>query len=366
MVQICVFIIQYQTSFDLSMYDYIVVGHGLAGALLSQELLDRGKSVLVVNDQKNNSASNVAAGIYNPITGRKMNKTWMADDLFPMLIPYYSSLEKKLNASFLHDIGVYRPFFSIEQQNDWSINAKDEYGHFVESISNKRHPSLKYNDPHGGVYLKNSGYVDIKQFLTSHKKYLVNKGCYKEMVFNKSQLKINETEIIIADLKCKRLVFCLGQGQVMSPYFDWLPFKLVKGEILEVEMDSDIKTIVNRGVFLVPKGNGLFRVGATYNWREVNEETTESGKTELIDKLQSIYTGKYKIVGEAAGIRPATKDRRPFIGQHPFEKQMYVFNGFGSKGASMIPYFAKRFAENLESGVSIEKEVNISRYFSLM
>jgi len=366
MVQICVFIIQYQTSFDLSMYDYLVVGHGLAGALLSQELIEQGKSVLVVNDQKNNSASNVAAGIYNPITGRKMKKTWMADDLFPMLAPYYSNLEKVLKASFLYDIGVYRPFFSIEQQNDWGINSKDEYDHFVESISNKRHPSLAYNDPYGGVYLKNAGYVDIKELLTSHKKYLVNKGCYKEMVFNKSLVKTVDNKLTFADIRCKRLVFCLGQGQVMAPYFDWLPFKLVKGEILEVEMDINIETIVNRGVFIVPKGNGIFRVGATYNWREVNEETTESGKIELIDKLQTLYTGKYKIVGGTAGIRPATKDRRPFIGQHPIDKQMYVFNGFGSKGVSMVPHFAKKFVENLESGVSIKKEVNISRYFSLM
>lgn len=366
MVQICVFITQYQISIDLSMYDYLIVGHGLAGALLSQELLNRGKQVLVVNEQKHNSASNVAAGIYNPITGRKMNKTWLADDIFPMIEPYYSNLEKLLNSSFLHDIGVYRPFFSIEQQNDWSINPKDEYDHFVNEISNKKHKSLKFNDPYGGVYLKNAGYVDIKKLLEAHKNYLTDKGSYEELVFHDSLLNIDNGTIYFNGIKFDRVIFCLGNGQLSAPYFDWLPFKPVKGEIMDVKLKMEIETIVNRGVFMIPKENGIFRVGATYNWREVNEQTTLAGKSELIEKMESLFHGGYEVEQGSAGIRPATKDRRPFIGQHPTDRQFFAFNGFGSKGVSMIPYFAKEFADCLETNVEIRKEVNISRYFSLI
>ena len=348
------------------MRDYLIIGHGLAGALLAEELIEARKSFHVVNTQKDNSASNIAAGIYNPITGRKMTKTWMADELFPMLESYYSVLEDKLNTSFLNHIGIYRPFFSIEQQNDWSVNPKSEFDSFVSKVSNKSHPSLKYNDPHGGVYLKNAGYINVKDLLTAHKRYLLDKGCYEEMVFQESLLKLDGNQLIFDGKKYNRLVFCLGHGQLSAPFFNWLPFKPVKGEILEVEMDVDTETIVNRGVFMVPIGGRMYRVGATYNWKEIDEKTTESGKSALLEKLQSIYNGKFKVLNSVAGIRPASKDRKPFIGQHPVDRQVYVFNGFGSKGVSMIPYFAKNFVSYLEQGTSFPEEANISRYFSLM
>lgn len=72
-------------------YDYILVGQGIAGTALAWHLIQAGKRVLVVNDSTRPSASLVAAGIYNPLTGRKLVKTWMADTIFPYAINFYSA-----------------------------------------------------------------------------------------------------------------------------------------------------------------------------------------------------------------------------------------------------------------------------------
>ncbi len=348
------------------MYDYLIIGHGLAGALLSHELVKRGRKVLVIGSEKLSSASKVAGGIYNPITGRKLRKTWMADQLFPMLSPYYKALESQLKSKFFYDIGVYRPFFSIEQQNDWNAKSEAEFGHFIHKISNQRHPSLKYKDEYGGVYLKNAGYVNLETLLQNHKNYLTDKGCYQELLFEKDLLKIEKGDKVSYNgMTFDKVVFAMGLGQENFPYFDWLPFRPVKGEVYDFELEANTETIVNRGVFMIPKGDNTYRVGATYDWKNLNETLSKSGKSELTEKLQAVYIGNSKVVKGIAGIRPATKDRRPFIGQHPKHSSLYVFNGFGSKGVSMVPYFAQHFADCLESGRSIEKEVNINRYFSL-
>ena len=101
--------------------DILIVGQGLAGSLLALELEKRGKKVMILDNNPSLSASKVAAGLYNPITGRKMVKTWFADELFPNLSKFYQDLEKKIDAKFHFSKTIYRPFNNIEEQNDWSV-----------------------------------------------------------------------------------------------------------------------------------------------------------------------------------------------------------------------------------------------------
>ncbi len=56
------------------MFDFLIVGQGLAGSLLAWELMQRGAKVLIVDNGMPN-ASQVAAGLINPITGMRFAKT---------------------------------------------------------------------------------------------------------------------------------------------------------------------------------------------------------------------------------------------------------------------------------------------------
>ena len=71
-----------------------------------------------------------------------------------------------------------------------------------------------------------------------------------------------------------------------------------------------------------------------------------------------------KIISHKTGIRPATRDRKPFLGKHPTEESVYIFNGFGAKGVSLIPYFSELMVEHLLNGNAIDSEVGIARYFN--
>ena len=74
--------------------EYLIVGMGIAGASLAIELISRNKRILVTDNYDPNSASRVAAGMFNPVTSKVRNFTWMADQLFPYLDNFYRSAEK--------------------------------------------------------------------------------------------------------------------------------------------------------------------------------------------------------------------------------------------------------------------------------
>jgi glycine/D-amino acid oxidase-like deaminating enzyme len=107
-------------------------------------------------------------------------------------------------------------------------------------------------------------------------------------------------------------------------------------------------------------------VGATYNWKDLTMKLSNEGKEFLIEKLKLLINSDFEVVGGMVGIRPTTPDRRPFIGQHPKNPELCIFNGFGTKGVSLAPYYARQFLEYLEKDKELDSEVNIKRYFSLI
>src|SRR5690554_1654655 len=106
--------------------DFLLVGQGIAGTALSYRLLESGKKVHIVDAAEENDCSRVAAGLYNPVTGRKMVKTWFADHIFPEIEPFYHGLEETLKTKFIYNRPIYRPFSSIEEQNEWMGKSGDE------------------------------------------------------------------------------------------------------------------------------------------------------------------------------------------------------------------------------------------------
>lgn len=139
----------------------------------------------------------------------------------------------------------------------------------------------------------------------------------------------------------------------------------MKGELIYVKTEHQPKVIYNRGVFVISKKNGVCKVGATYNNQNLTNLPTEEGKNELNRKLKELIKFDYSIVDQKAGIRPATKDRRPLIGNHPKLKNVYIFNGLGAKGVSLAPFYANQLVSNLNGEIELDTEVNIERYFSL-
>ncbi|MEQ8470637.1 MAG: FAD-dependent oxidoreductase [Marinoscillum sp.] len=341
--------------------EYLIVGQGIAGGLLAYELNKTGKSILIINHETSNTSSNKAAGIYNPITGRKMVKTWLADELFVNLESFYANLERALGAKFLYPKPIYRPFYGHEEQNDWAGRSSEPgYTRFIKSIHTKSRGIEGVLDEFGGLELNHSGYVNLPDMLSALKLFFQNKGLYRSGVFQYENLEILEDRVIYQNIEAEKVVFCEGPAVGQNPFWNKLPFKPVKGEILEIDTSLPEDVIVNRGVFILPK-NGYFSVGSTYDHQNLNYEPSADGIKNLKERLGKVYNGGYEIVKESAGIRPATYDRKPFIGFHSKYPNIGIFNGFGTKGVSLVPFFATQLVNYLNGDGEIMSGVDVSR-----
>jgi len=344
--------------------DFLLIGQGLAGTVLSFRLLQMGKKVMVLDLPENNNSSRIAAGLYNPITGKKMVKSWKADALFEEVHSFYPEFEKVLDAKFFHPRTIYRPFLSIEEQNEWMGYSGDpSMAHFIKEIKTSSFIDRVIN-PHGGILLNSSGFVDINTLLDSYTHYLKVNQSLRQEKFDEDLLIFKDTYLSYKDISAKSIVYCGGVSTMNSKFFSHLPFAPVKGEILKMKTSFTPAEIINRGVFRISMGDDVVKLGSTYSWHDLDVGPTQRAIDELFEKVDKLIINEEKeLVEHLTGIRPATKDRKPFLGKHTEYENVYVFNGFGAKGVTLIPYFSKMMADFMVKGVPVEKEVNINRFY---
>ncbi len=342
--------------------DYLIVGQGLAGSALAIKLLKLKRKLLVVDQPGGNVSSRIAAGLFNPVTGKKMVKTWMADKLFPTLHTHYREAESLTGSSFFCPMPVYRPFASTEEQNEWMGKSSEPgFTSYVEKVQTA--PMIRdVHDPNGGLVLKQCGYLDTARYLVSVRAFLEKEHSFLEAQMP-DNLHVSADGVHFKDFLAAKVVYCSGTHQ--SSLFKWLPIRPLKGEVLVISTDRQDEVILNRGVYVVPRPNGNWRVGATYNFGDNRPEVTEKAREELLIRLQALVMFPFTVTDQEWGLRPTTPDRRPILGRHPQEHRAWIMNGMGTKGVSLAPYFAEILIHSMENGTPLNKEVDIERYKSL-
>lgn len=345
----------------------LIVGGGLAGSVLAFTLLKKyACEIKIIDHHTGLNASEVAAGIYNPIVFKRLVKSWMADELIEYLDSFYSEMEPELEGKFHFKKEILKVFTDAEEIKLWEKkSAEPELKKFLDAqiISNFHEELFVQNNGFGKVL--HAGNLNTREFLHKARAYFTRSGILMEEELDYTDLKFDSDAFVFyKNEKFDKVIFCEGHRALKNPWFDWLEFKLTKGEALTVKADLNIeKEVVNKGVFILPYSNNIYKVGATYEWHELNEIPTPKGKQELTEKLEKVIKVPYEIIAHEAGIRPTVKDRRPLLGVHPEYPQLAIFNGLGTKGVMLAPYFAKKLAEHLFENAPLEKEVDILRFW---
>lgn len=342
----------------------MIVGQGIAGSILSLSLIKAGYSVTVINQPTLSSSSKVAGGIWNPIVFKRLTKSWMADALVPELISFYEYWEQQFNTSLICKREIIKPFTEEQEKNLWRKKSLEKDNVFLDKETYENYQlDEKYLVKSFSKVLQ-AGNLDVPKFLECTEQYIKQSHTFIEEEFDHHQLDVSAAKVSYKSISAKHIIFCEGYLISKNPYFNWIPMKPAKGETLTIESKHiNLNTdIFNKGFFIMPIGNHLFKVGATYEWNDLNDLPTEKAKQELITKINAVVSSPYKIISHEAGVRPSVIDRRPVIGPHPVYKHIYVFNGLGTKAVMIAPYFAKQFVGYLQNNASIDSEVNSDRF----
>jgi glycine oxidase len=346
------------------MKDVLIVGNGLAANVLALQCHLHHVSFSVVGDTQISNCSRVAAGIWNPIVFKRMTNSWMAETLITELLAFYKQAQILTNTSFLTERQIIRTFQEEQEVRLWQKKAEVSTS-LDETIYTNTDTRLKncfIKDKYS--FVNRCGNLDVSTFIDAIN--MLFKTQLEFALFDFSALEILSGSVNYKNNSYKRIVFCEGHFVKYNPFFNWIPLLPAKGEVIRLSIpDVDLESLIfNRDGFLF-KQDGDYTLGATYNWDELNDVPTESGKEELLEKLRGISNASFTILNHKAGVRPSSKDRRPIIGAHPQYGNVFVFNGLGTKGVMLAPYFSKNFVHFLLGKSPLHDEVSVSRFYPL-
>ncbi|KJD37175.1 FAD-dependent oxidoreductase [Tamlana sedimentorum] len=343
--------------------DYIIVGSGIAGISFCEQLKANNKTFVVFDDASQKS-SVVAGGLYNPVVLRRFTSVWKSKEQLDLALPMYQAIEKRLQVKLDYKLPVYRKFASTEEQNNWfTASDKPLLSPFLSTTLGKNNNEA-IQAPFGFGEVLHSGKVDVKTLINAYKEDLVKSDLFYEERFNYDHIHCTENNVTYKNVMAKHLVFAEGYGLKQNPFFKNLPLVGTKGELITIAApEINIDFVLKSGVFLIPLGDDLYTVGATYEWKDTTYKVTEKAKTELIDKLKKLINCDFKVVNQVAGMRPTVIDRRPLVGTHQKHKNLHVLNGLGTRGVMIGPYAAQELFNSIENNMALNPEINITRFF---
>jgi glycine oxidase len=347
------------------MAEVIIVGRGLAAACLMHRFQDAGIEFRVIGKKELSASSRVAAGIWNPLVFKRLTKSWMADLLIPELLEFYGRFETESGKSFLTERKIVRGFKEEQEERLWLGKSKNELDDYLDPTiyGSATGPEHLINEKFGKVL--NAGTLDLPAFLDYTDEKFADKITDEIFVYN--AVTVTEDSCLYQGQEVASIIFCEGWLVTKNPFFNWVPFKPAKGEILTLEIPDLNLTgeISSKESFLFQNKNKEFRTGATYEWTALNDDPTEAAKDELLLKLKSHTAVPATLLRQEAGVRPATIDRRPVLGHHPVYKKLWLFNGLGTKGVMLAPYFSNKFVHFYKENISPDRETDLRRFYHL-
>jgi len=350
----------------MSQVDYLIVGQGIAGSFLSWYLAKAGKSAMVIDNNEPFSASRVAAGIINPVTGRRVVQTWMINQLLPFALEAYTSIGMDLGKGVITEKTMI-DFFPTPQMLLAYRERISEAADFVSMgedntrFENDFHYDFGYGKIHP-CYL-----IDLPSLLSLYRAKLRKDGLLLEEDFREDDLKDTGTGVNYLGIEAEKVIFCDGIGAARNKWFSSLPFAWNKGEALLVKCnDLDPGYLYKKGMIMAPTAAGYFWVGSSYEWNFEDPHPSAKFRDQTLAYLRQWVKKDCILEAHLASVRPATVERRPFVGLHPANKRVGMLNGMGTKGCSLAPYFASQLAGHLTENTPILPEANLQRYSRLL
>jgi glycine/D-amino acid oxidase-like deaminating enzyme len=342
--------------------DILLIGQGICGTFLSWELQKAGYSFLVIDENKPGTASKVAAGIINPVTGRRIVKTWMIDEVMPFAWQQYTTLGNQLQITAIEQKDII-DFFPTPQMKLAFEKRYAEDAQYLSPGSDDYAWSNYFNYDFGYGAITPCYLVNLQGLLAAYRQTLTAGNNLLEEKFDHTQLQVQPDKIQYKDITAQRIIFCDGISSFSNPWFTNLPFAPNKGEVLLVEANEmPTDHIFKKGINWVPWRDNIYWVGSSYEWEFTSDAPTELFRERTMATLRQWIKAPIRLLEHTAAVRPATIERRPFIGFHPTQPAIGIFNGMGTKGCSLAPFFAPQLVQHIQHQSPLQPDADIQRF----
>jgi glycine/D-amino acid oxidase-like deaminating enzyme len=346
--------------------DYIIVGQGLCGTFLSWNLMKAGKRVLVIDDAQPSTSTKVASGVINPVTGRRIVRTWEIEKLLPFAWNTYSEFGDELGLELVRKCNIlnFHPTPQMELAFRDRMPDETEYLKLPEDQESWR---TYFNFPFSIGEIDPCLLIELHGMLSGWRKKLEATNSLLSDRFEWSACQIETDRITYQDYTAQKIIFCEGAEGIDNRFFNSLPYSRNKGEAIIANIpDLPRNHIYKQGISIVPWHDGLWWIGSTHEWNFTDlmpsVEFRRNTQTQLFHWLKL----PFEIIDHIASERPTNMERRPFAGLHPIHASVGLFNGMGTKGCSLAPYFAKQFADYLIYQTPMEPLVDIDRFKKIL
>lgn len=330
----------------------------MAGSSLAWRL-DRKKYTYTIFDAPNlASASQVAAGFINPVTGKWMTESWKIDTLMPKAKAFYQDIEQSLGINIYHELPIRRYFINPEDAIRARRRIKNpRYANYFDPILEKGSDPIGISDDFGSIPIRHGSWVNVPSLMKNLKSYFKSQDRFIEDTFDASKLVQEGTGWNYQGVKANNIIFCQGAHIGNNPFFKDLPIIPIKGDVLDIRL---------KGIQLPPGlyykkrwlhslnlGNSdfLYRLGASYEVGNSDAEPSITTKEGLIEILKNMLGPDllFDIETHRSGIRPTTEDAKPLFIKHPKHSSLFAINGLGSKGSAFAPYLSELFIDQIEN-----------------
>jgi tRNA 5-methylaminomethyl-2-thiouridine biosynthesis bifunctional protein len=323
-------------------YDFIVVGGGVAGASISYFLEKGGFSVLLFEKEKLGAGGSGTAGAFlNPKVGKK------------------GPLNDLVNSAMNFSIELYKKEF----QNDFYPT-----------------PLLHYGENDEVTKIENAGIIDPVPVLKKLTERVdIEFREVKEPIFDGEYWSVDE-------FKGNNLFLTTGA----YPNFlkeQSIHIRPVWGQRIDVKIDKILDESRHREVSISRTVKGSVRIGATHHRDVFSRDISEEDSQKILEKASFLSEIEgAEVIKAYGGVRSASIDYFPLIGRVPNTEEslknyptvkrgakvkptdlsyfpnLFMFSGLGGYGYSLSPYLANSFVKSYKKGEFGDKQVEPYRF----
>lgn len=348
------------------MIDYIILGQGICGSWMGYNLLKEGKSILIIDNEMPFTASRIASGVINPVTGRRVVKTWMIDEIMSFAASAYTQFQEEHQAKIIKQTNILS-FHATQQMKDAHDTRLPNQLNFLHIPDNEQQWETFFNYRFGITEVAPAWLVDMGSFIIHARETFIKNNVYLKDTFSWDDCIVTNEYVEYKGIKASKIICCEGAEGAQNPYFKLLPYAKNKGEALIVSIpDLPRNHIYKQNITITPWKEDLFWVGSSYEWNFSDNNPTAAFRIKTELQLQQWLKLRYSVREHLSALRPANMERRPFAGVHPHHPAIAILNGMGTKGCSLSPFFAKELTQHLVYGSPITPEASVNRFTKVL